>query len=77
MAGAIIRMAAAGMPSTMGCTAQGVKIMNLEEGVKAISFAVLTTRRKRRPAKGRLPANFAWNRLKAGLQKPSWHDPER
>ena len=37
-AGVIIRMAAAGI-STYGRTAQGVKIMNLEEGVKVISFA--------------------------------------
>lgn len=37
-AGVIIRMAVAGI-STYGRTAQGVKIMNLEEGVKVISFA--------------------------------------
>ena len=37
-AGVIIRMAAAGI-STYGRAAQGVKIMNLEEGVKVISFA--------------------------------------
>ena len=37
-AGVIIRMAAAGI-STYGRNAQGVKIMNLEEGVKVISFA--------------------------------------
>ena len=37
-AGVIIRMAVSGI-STYGRTAQGVKIMNLEEGVKVISFA--------------------------------------
>ena len=37
-AGVIIRMAAAGI-STYSRAAQGVKIMNLEEGVKVISFA--------------------------------------
>ena len=37
-AGVIIRMAAAGI-STYGRNAQGVKIMNLEDGVKVISFA--------------------------------------
>ena len=37
-AGVIIRMAVAGI-SIYGRTAQGVKIMNLEEGVKVISFA--------------------------------------
>ena len=37
-AGVIIRMAVSGI-STYGRTAQGVKIMNLEDGVKVISFA--------------------------------------
>ena len=37
-AGVIIRMAVSGI-STYGRAAQGVKIMNLEEGVKVISFA--------------------------------------
>ena len=37
-AGVIIRMAAAGI-STYSRAAQGVKIMNLDEGVKVISFA--------------------------------------
>ena len=37
-AGVIIRMAASGI-STYGRTAQGVKIMNLDEGVKVIAFA--------------------------------------
>ena len=37
-AGVIIRMAVSGI-STYGRTAQGVKLMNLEEGVKVISFA--------------------------------------
>jgi DNA gyrase subunit A len=37
-AGVIIRMAASGI-STFGRSAQGVKIMNLPEGVKVIGFA--------------------------------------
>ena len=37
-AGVIIRMAVAGI-SVYGRSAQGVKLMNLEEGVKVISFA--------------------------------------
>ena len=37
-AGVIIRMAVSGI-SVYGRAAQGVKIMNLEEGVKVISFA--------------------------------------
>ena len=37
-AGVIIRMAVSGI-STYGRAAQGVKLMNLEEGVKVISFA--------------------------------------
>ena len=37
-AGVIIRMAVSGI-STYGRAAQGVKLMNLDEGVKVISFA--------------------------------------
>lgn len=37
-AGVIIRMAVSGI-STYGRSAQGVKLMNLDEGVKVISFA--------------------------------------
>jgi len=54
-AGVIIRMAAAGI-STYGRTAQGVKIMNLEEGVKVISFARTDHEEEEEAAEGETPA---------------------
>ena len=54
-AGVIIRMAAAGI-STYGRTAQGVKIMNLEEGVKVISFARTDHEEEEEAAEGDSPA---------------------
>ena len=51
----IIRMAAAGI-STYGRTAQGVKIMNLEEGVKVISFARTDHEEEEEAAEGDSPA---------------------
>ena len=54
-AGVIIRMAAAGI-STSGRTAQGVKIMNLEEGVKVISFARTDHEEEEEAAEGETPA---------------------
>ena len=53
--GTIIRMAAAGI-STYGRTAQGVKIMNLEEGVKVISFARTDHEEEEEAAEGETPA---------------------
>ena len=54
-AGVIIRMAADGI-STYGRTAQGVKIMNLEEGVKVISFARTDHEEEEEAAEGETPA---------------------
>ena len=54
-AGVIIRMAAAGI-STYGRTAQGVKIMTLEEGVKVISFARTDHEEEEEAAEGETPA---------------------
>ena len=54
-AGVIIRMAADGI-STYGRTAQGVKIMNLEEGVKVISFARTDHEEEEEAAEGDSPA---------------------